>query len=186
MTTIPVPSRHLTKSRLGDHLKKRALHTLAALALCLVYQRSLPAQEAPANDQPAAPAWKLADLDGKPVSLADFKGKVVILDFWGTWCAPCRDEIPGFVELQKKFADKGLVVVGISLDQEGAAFVQKFVKQHGVTYPVVVGNQEVAAAYDGIDALPTTFIIDRAGKVVKGHRGFTEQAKFEADITPLL
>lgn len=113
--------------------------------------------------------WKLADLDGKPVSLADFKGKVVILDFWATWCAPCRDEIPGFVELQKKFADKGHVVVGISLDQEGAALVQKFVKQHGVTYPVVLGNQEVAAAYDGIDALPTTFIIDREGKVAKGH-----------------
>ncbi len=171
---------------LGGILKKRVLHALAALALCFTAQRSLTAQEAPANGHPIAPAWKLADLDGKPVSLADFKGKVVILDFWATWCAPCRDEIPGFVELQKKFADQGLVVVGVSMDQEGAAFVQRFVKEHGVTYPVVLGNPEVAAAYDGIDALPTTFIIDREGKVVKGHRGFTEPAKFAADIAPLL
>ena len=186
MNAILMFSRRLTKFRAGGILKKPTLHALAALALCFAFQCSLSAQEAPANDHPVAPAWKLADLDGKPISLADFKGKVVILDFWATWCAPCRDEIPGFVELQKKFADQGLVVIGISLDQEGAAFVQRFVKQHGVTYPVVLGDPEVAAAYDGIDALPTTFIIDRAGKVVKGHRGFTEQAKFEADITPLL
>ena len=180
-------SRRRTDFRAGGIPKKRVLRALAAaLALCLAAQRSLPAQEAPAHGHPVAPAWKLADLDGKPVSLADFKGKVVILDFWATWCAPCRDEIPGFVELQKKFGDKGLVVVGVSLDEEGAAFVQKFVKEHGVTYPVVLGNQQVAAAYDGIDALPTTFIIDREGKVVKGHRGFTEQTKFEADIAPLL
>ena len=162
------------------------LSALASIAISLSLQPSLQAQGSPDNHHPVAPAWKLADLDGKPVSLADFKGKVVILDFWATWCAPCRDEIPGFVDLQKKYADKGLVVIGVSLDEEGAAFVQKFVKQHGVTYPVVLGNQEVAAAYGDSDALPTTFIIDREGKVVKGHRGFTEPAKFEADIAPLL
>ena len=126
------------------------------------------------------------NLEGKAVSLSDFKGKVVVLDFWATWCAPCRDEIPGFVELQKQFGDKGLVVIGVSLDQEGAAFVQKFTQQHGITYPVVIGDKEVVAAYDGIDVLPTTFIIDRAGKVVKGHRGFTPRETFESDIAPLL
>ena len=186
MNTLPTSPPRRTRFRADGILKKQVLHVLTALALGFAAQRSLPAQEAPANNHPVAPAWKLADLDGKPVSLADFKGKVVILDFWATWCAPCRDEIPGFVELQKKFADKGLVVVGVSMDQEGAAFVQRFVKENGVTYPVVLGDPEVSAAYDGIDALRTTFIIDREGKVVKGHRGFTEQAKFEADIAPLL
>ena len=77
-------------------------------------------------------------------------------------------------------------MIGVSLDEEGAAFIQKFAKQHGISYPVVLGNKDVVAAYDGIDALPTTFIIDREGKVVKGHRGFTERTTFEADIAPLL
>ncbi len=144
------------------------------------------ADDSVARERPVAPAWKLAGLDGKPVSLADFKGKVVVLDFWATWCAPCRDEIPGFVELQKQFGDRGLVVVGVSLDEEGAPFVQKFVRQHGVSYPVVLGSREVVAAYDGVDALPTTFIIDREGKIVKGHRGFTPPETFAAEVAPLL
>ena len=82
--------------------------------------------------------------------------------------------------------DRGLVVVGVSLDQEGAPFVQKFVRQHGISYPVVLGSREVIADYDGVDALPTTFIIDREGKIVKGHRGFTSPETFAAEIAPLL
>ena len=163
-----------------------SLLTATALASCLVSSSFVRAAGEGSDDHPTAPEWKLNDLDGKSVSLSDFKGKVVILDFWATWCAPCRDEIPGFIALQKKFGDRGLVVIGISLDQEGAAFVQKFVKQQGMTYPVVLGDGAVVAAYDGVAALPTTFIINRSGKVVKGHRGFTEPAIFEAEVAPLL
>ena len=179
-------SRFFSKRFFRLHWTKRGLCALAVLALCGVIQSSVRGQDGTSGERPVAPAWKLTDMDGKTVSLADFKGKVVILDFWATWCSPCRDEIPGFVELQKKFGDRGLVVIGVSLDEEGTAFVQKFVKQHGISYPVVLGNKEVAAAYDGIDALPTTFIIDRQGKVVKGHRGFTKRTTFEAEIAPLL
>ena len=88
--------------------------------------------------------------------------------------------------MQKRFGERGLAVVGISLDEEGGGFIQKFVREHGINYPVVLGNKEVAAAYDDVDALPTTFIIDREGKVVKGHRGFTPQTVLEAEVAPHL
>ena len=159
---------------------------VAGLALCLSGQSSLRAQGGTADKRQTAPEWQLRDLTGRSVKLSDFKGKVVILDFWATWCPPCRKEIPGFIDLQKKYVDKGLVVVGVSLDEQGAAIVQPFVKQLGMTYPVVIGDGQVVAAYGGIEAIPTTFIIDRQGKVVTGHQGYADPAAFEADIKPLL
>ena len=114
-----------------------------------------------------APDWKLKNLEGKTVELSEFRGKVVILDFWATWCIPCRVEIPRFVELQKQYADKGPVVIGVSLDEQGPEVVKKFVKQFGVNYPVVIGNEKIADAY-GIEGLPTTFVIDRHGRIVSG------------------
>jgi peroxiredoxin len=133
-----------------------------------------------------APAWELKDLDGKAVKLADFKGKVVILDFWATWCPPCRKEIPGFVNLQKKYGDKGLVVVGVSLDEGGTAAVKPFVQKMGMNYPVVMGDQKTVAAFGGIEAIPTTFVIDREGNVVTAHQGYADEATFESEIKPLL
>ncbi len=127
---------------------KNASHAAGATC-CAALLCSAQAQNVPLN-HPAAPEWKLSDLDGKSISLPDFKGKVVILDFWATWRAPCRDEIPGFVELQNKFGDRGLVVIGVSLDEGGAALVRKFTQEHKVAYPVVLGSQEVVAAYDVI------------------------------------
>src|SRR5690348_13547526 len=100
-----------------------------------------------ADSKIAAPDWHLSDVDGKPVKLSDFKGKVVILDFWATWCPPCRAEIPEFVAIQKKYADKGFTVIGISLDQQGASVVKSFMNQLGMNYPVVIGNPaEVSGA----------------------------------------
>src|SRR5262245_41943398 len=93
-----------------------------------------------ATPQTPAPEWELKDVDGKSVKLSDFKGKVVILDFWATWCLPCRMEIPGFVDLQKKYADQGLVVIGVSLD-DGHEVVKSFMNRQGVNYSVVLGNR---------------------------------------------
>jgi cytochrome c biogenesis protein CcmG/thiol:disulfide interchange protein DsbE len=133
-----------------------------------------------------APAWQLQDLDGKTVQLSDFKGKVVVLDFWATWCPPCRGEIPDFIALQNQYKDQGLVVVGVSLDQGGPGVVSSFAKTEGMNYPVVMGTDDVAALYGDIQAIPTTFVIDRTGKVVAKHVGGTDKGTFEDEIKKAL
>ena len=133
-----------------------------------------------------APGWELKDLDGKTVHSSDFKGKIVVLDFWATWCQPCRAEIPGFIELQKKYQGQGLAIVGISVDQAGLDTIKSFAKKLGINYPVVLTDAKIDAAYGGIDGLPTTLIIDRSGRIVKRHLGFTEKSEIESEIKPLL
>jgi thiol-disulfide isomerase/thioredoxin len=133
-----------------------------------------------------APSWELQDLDGKTVHSSDFKGKVVVLDFWATWCPPCRAEIPGFIELQKKYQAQGLAVVGVSVDQAGSDTIKSFAKKLGINYPVVLTDTKIVDAYGGIDGLPTTFIINRAGSIVKQHLGFTEKSEIESEIKSLL
>jgi thiol-disulfide isomerase/thioredoxin len=126
---------------------------------------------------------KKAEVDQYIESL---KGKVVIVDFWATWCPPCRQEIPGFIELQKKLGDKGLVVVGLSLDDDTAS-VADFVKENKVNYPVFVVGQDTSAAWGNIEAIPTTFILDKSGKKVGQPRvGFHPAEAFEKEIEPLL
>jgi len=138
------------------------------------------------KDTKPAPGWELQDLKGKTIRSADFKGKVVILDFWATWCPPCRAEIPGFIELQKKYQVQGLAVVGVSVDQAGSGAVKSFAEKMGMNYPVVLADAKIADAFGGIAGIPATFIIDRAGRIVKQHLGFTEKAEIETEIKPLL
>jgi thiol-disulfide isomerase/thioredoxin len=157
---------------------------LVAAFLCLDTAPPF-SQQASAARTPA-PDWELSGLNGKTVKFSDFRGKVVILDFWATWCAPCRLEIPHFVELQKRYGDKGLAVIGVSLDEQGSETVKKFVKQYGVNYPIVIGNQKVVEAYGGIVAVPTTFVIDRQSRIVSRHVGYDDKAAFEQEIQSLL
>jgi thiol-disulfide isomerase/thioredoxin len=161
-----------------------AVGLLVAGLICLSAAPTLAQEASPAKTP--APDWELKDLNGKTVKFSDFRGHVVILDFWATWCAPCRVEIPHFVELQKQYSDKGLTVVGVSLDQQGSEVVKKFVKQFGVNYPVVIGNEKVSEAYGGIDGIPTTFVIDRQGLIVSRHIGYDEKTVFEKEIQSLL
>lgn len=136
------------------------------------------------NPEPA-PEFMLADLGGKPLSLASFSGKVVLLNFWATWCGPCRSEIPGLIELQSKYADR-LQVVGLSTDEGPAENVKHYAERMRINYPVGIATPEVEQKYGGILALPTSFLLDSQGRVVQKHIGLWDQAYFELEIRALL
>ena len=113
-----------------------------------------------------APDFVLTDLEGHNVKLSDLRGKAVVLNFWATWCPPCKEEIPWFVELQKRYGSQGLQVVGVSMDDGDLKDVKKFAAENSINYPVLLGKEKVAEQYGGIDYLPTTFYIDRNGVVM--------------------
>lgn len=133
-----------------------------------------------------APAWKLKDVDGKVVSSTDFKGKVVVIDFWATWCPPCREEIPGYIALQKKYGKDGLVIIGVSLDQKGPAVVKPFMAKMGINYPIVMADDETAGLFGGVEAIPTTFIIDRAGMIRDRKIGAEATETYEKRLLAIL
>lgn len=135
-------------------------------------------EDKPSNNK--APEFNLQDLNGKNVKLSDFKGKVVIINFWATWCPPCKAEIPDFIELYKTYQKKGLVILGIALDNKSK--VEKFVKDNNVNYPILLGDQEVSNLYGGITGIPTTFIVDRKGNIKNVYVGLRTKEVFEKDI----
>jgi cytochrome c biogenesis protein CcmG/thiol:disulfide interchange protein DsbE len=135
----------------------------------------------------AAPGFTLPSTNGGNKSLADYKGKVVMLNFWATWCGPCKREIPDFIEMQNDFRDEGFEIVGVSLDQPGEeAKVAQFVKQSGINYDVLFGNGQIAQAYGGVRSIPTTFLLDREGNIVSSKVGLQSKAAWEEQIKALL
>jgi len=130
----------------------------------------------------AAPDFALEDLDGDVVRLSDHKGKVVFLNFWATWCPPCRAEIPYFIELVEQYGDDGFEVIGVDLDPRDFSKVQAFVDQYGINYPVLYDTKGVSGLYGGIQSIPTTFVINRDGKVVEQIVGSRPKNVFESII----
>jgi peroxiredoxin len=142
----------------------------------------------PDKERKQAPDFTLKDANGHTVRLSDYRGKVVLLDFWATWCGPCKIEIPWFQEFERQYKDKGFAVIGVAMDEEGWNVVKPFAQHMSINYRVVVGDDAIGDLYanGGIDALPTTFLIDRGGRIASIHIGLSSKSDFEDDIQELL
>lgn len=138
------------------------------------------------SDRAAAPDFRVTAIDGTTVQLSALKGKVVLLDFWATWCPPCRAEIPHFIALQNAYNPKGLETIGLSLDQEGEGVVRSFAQEHGVNYRLAMASPDLPQKYGGIRGIPTTFLIDKRGRIAKRYVGYQDKQVFETQIQALL
>jgi thiol-disulfide isomerase/thioredoxin len=169
-------------------------HLLPAL-LVLAAPALAAAREAPSQDDrpiirfvrnpDPAPDFKLTALDGKPVTLAALQGKVIFLNFWATWCGPCRAEVPDLIALQERYKDR-LQIIGLNVDDDDPSEIQKYVDETGINYPVAMTSNEIRIQYGGIPALPTSFVLDTEGRVVQKHVGLWNPAVYEAEIRALL
>src|SRR5438067_2023351 len=138
------------------------------------------------NQRKHAPDFALKDANGQVVHLADYKGKVVLLDFWATWCGPCVIEIPWFTEFERKYKDRGFEVVGVSMDDDGWKAITPFVAKKKMNYRVLLGDDKTGDQFGGLEALPTTFVIDRGGRIASVHVGLASKKDFEDAIEKLL
>lgn len=147
-----------------------------------------PPNYVPANQKSTttAPDFTLPTADGKTLTLSKYKGKAVIIDFWATWCPPCRKGIPDLIELQKKYGSKGLQVIGVSVDQDTKKDVVPFIKDKGINYPVVYADNNIIMKYGGIRAIPTSFIIDKQGRIVASYEGLMSPATYESQVKKIL
>ena len=147
-------------------------------------ERPSPVKET--SNRKAAPAFSLKDADGRSVTLADYKGKVVLLNFWATWCGPCKIEIPWFIDFEQKYKDRGFAVLGVALDEEGLEVVKPYIEKNKVNYRILMGTPEVEQLYGGMDSLPTTFVIDSEGRIASTHVGLISKSEYENEIGQLL
>jgi len=133
-----------------------------------------------------APDFSLKTLDGQTLKLSDLRGKAVVLNFWATWCSPCKAEMPWFVDFQKQYGAEGLQIVGVAMDDAAKEDIEKFAKEMGVNYPVVLGKEAVAEEYGGVQFLPTTFYIDRSGNISDRVFGIVDRQEAEASVKKVL
>jgi thiol-disulfide isomerase/thioredoxin len=133
-----------------------------------------------------APDFELQSLDGTNMKLSSYRGKAVLLNFWATWCGPCKIEMPWFIELQKQYGPQGLQIVGVAMDDSSNEEISKFVKEMGVDYPILLGKESVGEQYGGVGVLPTTYFIDRDGKIVAREFGLQSRSVFVDHIKQAL
>ncbi len=156
-----------------------------AALVCLAAQGSVSGEIVAAKLRKAAPGFVLTDSTGAAVNLSSYKGKVVLLDFWATWCGGCKVEIPWYIEFASKYKDSGLEVIGVSMDEEGWKLVKPFIETKKMNYPVVIGDEGLARKY-GLEAMPMTLVIDREGRIAVSHTGLVDKAGFEGEVREVL
>jgi len=171
-------------------MKRNLLIGMALAAVCLgIYFLESPSRSSDRRAAPTgralAPDFSLPELAGQQLNLSSYRGKVVLLDFWATWCDPCRDEIPHFVELQSRYREQGLQIVGVSMD-DGPEPVHDFYQRFKMNYPVVMGNAKTGELYGGVLGLPIAFLIARDGRIYSKHTGATDITVFEKEVVSLL
>jgi peroxiredoxin len=159
----------------------RNILTVSILAMALLFGCT----EKSAQSDVVAVDFTLQDMSGKNVKLSDYRGKVVLLEFWATWCPPCRASIPGIEKIHQSYKDKGLVVLAVSMDEGEWSSVQSFMKDYGITYTVLKGTDAVAVQYR-VRAIPLLFILDKEGKIAKRYPGFGTEEDLENDIKAIL
>jgi len=162
----------------------------AALALLLAScsrPSSSPTRELKSQGQrKPAPNFSLKDADGNAVNLADYRGKVVLINFWATWCGPCEAEIPWFIEFEKKYKDQGFAVLGVSMDDDGWKSVRPYIASHKINYRIMIGSEVVSQQFGEIEALPTSFVLDREGRIASNHVGLVDKVDYQNEIVKLL
>jgi cytochrome c biogenesis protein CcmG/thiol:disulfide interchange protein DsbE len=164
---------------------RRRLVAGGALAVLLAASSQAGSSAAGPSPNGSAPDFTRADLSGKPIHLGDYRGKVVLLNFWATWCAPCLAEIPTFVHWQEQYGASGLQVLGVSMDDD-AKPVKRFLQKQALAYPVVMGDVPLGQLYGGVLGLPLTYLIDLQGQIVGRYQGETNLTAIESQIKALL
>ncbi|HEY3740481.1 MAG TPA: redoxin domain-containing protein [Bryobacteraceae bacterium] len=162
-----------------------AIVSLAVLTSCMPEQ-SVRAAVKDSKTRKAAPDFTLKDANGKTVKLTDYKGKVVLLNFWATWCGPCKIEIPWFKEFETTYKNQGFAVLGVAMDDDGWDAVKPYLADKEVNYRVVVGTEQVSLLYGDVESLPTTFVIDREGRIASVHVGLISKGDYTNEIKQLL
>jgi cytochrome c biogenesis protein CcmG/thiol:disulfide interchange protein DsbE len=157
-----------------------------ALAALMLLSACGESQTQAATGGKAAPDFTLEAADGHKVTLSELRGQVVLLNFWATWCGPCKIEMPWFMDFQRKYKDRGFTVLAVSLDEGGWDVVRPYAEEMQFNFPVVVGSDEIASGFGEFDALPTTFVLDKDGKIVASHTGLVDRATYEEEIEKLL
>jgi len=160
--------------------------SIALVALSFALPATAPTNLLSATARKNAPGFSLEDSTGALIKLSSFRGRVVLLDFWATWCTGCKQEIPWYMEFQDKYKNSGLSAVGVSLDDDGWKSVKPFLEEHKVNYPIVIGNWDTMGKSFGFNSMPATLLIDRDGKIAELHVGMVDKEAFEADIQTLL